>query len=102
LVIELFSGFVIHYFDQTLSRLILLAAFMPVIPVISGNTGLQSVTRVVRGLATGQVHLDRWWEPLRRQIQTSTILGGVCGLVVGAIGFLWHSAAFGLIVAVSM
>jgi magnesium transporter len=102
LMIELFAGVVIHYFDQTLSRVILLASFMPVIQAISGNTGLQSVTMVVRGLATGQVQLSRWWEPLRRQIQTSSILGGVCGVMVGIIGFFWHSPAFGFIVAVSM
>jgi magnesium transporter len=102
LVIELVAGVVIHYFDETLSRVILLASFMPVIQAISGNTGLQSVTMVVRGLATGQVHLDRWWEPLRRQIQTSSILGGVCGLTVAAIGTVWHSPAFGLIVGASM
>jgi magnesium transporter len=102
LVIELCAGGVIHYFDQTLSRVILLASFMPVIQAISGNTGLQSVTMVVRGLATGQVQLTRWWEPLRRQIQTSSLLGGICGVVVGIIGFLWHSPAFGLVVAVSM
>jgi magnesium transporter len=102
LLIELCAGVVIHYFDQTLSRVILLASFMPVIQAISGNTGLQSVTMVVRGLATGQVQLARWWEPLRRQIQTSSILGSVCGVVVGIIGLLWHSPAFGLIVAVSM
>jgi magnesium transporter len=102
LIIELGAGVVIHYFDRTLSRVILLASFMPVIQAISGNTGLQSVTMVVRGLATGQVQLTRWWEPLRRQIQTSSILGGVCGVVVGIIGLLWHSPAFGFIVAVSM
>ncbi len=102
LLIELGAGVVIHYFDQTLSRVILLASFMPVIQAISGNTGLQSVTMVVRGLATGQVHLSRWWEPLRRQMQTSSILGGVCGLMVGIIGYLWHSPAFGFVVAVSM
>lgn len=102
LLIELCAGVVIHFFDSTLSRVILLASFMPVIQAISGNTGLQSVTMVVRGLATGQVQLTRWWEPLRRQIQTSSILGGVCGGVVGIIGFFWHSPAFGLVVAVSM
>lgn len=102
LLIELGAGVVIHYFDKTLSRVILLASFMPVIQAISGNTGLQSVTMVVRGLATGQVHLARWWEPLRRQMQTSSILGGVCGLIVGIIGLFWHSPAFGLVVAVSM
>jgi magnesium transporter len=102
LVIELGAGAVIHYFDQTLGKVILLASFMPVIQAISGNTGLQSVTMVVRGLATGHVHLSRWWEPLRRQVQTSSILGGVCALVVGSVGLLWHSPAFGLVVALSM
>src|SRR3989442_8831573 len=102
LAIELGAGAVIHYFDQTLGKVILLASFMPVIQAISGNTGLQSVTMVVRGLATGQVQLSRWWEPLRRQVQTSSILGGVCALVVGSVGLLWHSPAFGLVVALSM
>jgi magnesium transporter len=102
LLIEMMAGLVIHYFDQTLARVILLASFMPVIQAISGNTGLQSVTMVVRGLATGHVHLDRWWEPLRRQIQTSSTIGAVCAVVVGAIGWTWHSAAFGLVVATSM
>src|SRR5262245_18623547 len=102
LVIKLGAGGVIHYFDQTLGKVILLASFMPVIQAISGNTGLQSVTMVVRGLATGQVQLNRWWEPLRRQVQTSSILGGVCALVVGLVGWFWHSATFALVVALSM
>ena len=102
LLIEMLAGLVIHYFDRTLAQVILLASFMPVIQAISGNTGLQSVTMVVRGLATGHVHLDRWWEPVRRQVQTSSIIGVVCAAVVGAIGLAWHSPAFGLVVAVSM
>jgi magnesium transporter len=103
LFIELCAGLVIHYYDATLSRVILLASFMPVIQAISGNTGLQSVTMVVRGLATGQVQLVRWWEPLWRQIQTTIIIGAVCGIVVAAIGFLWHgTVTFALIVGASM
>jgi magnesium transporter len=102
LLIELCAGVIISYFDQTLSRVILLASFMPVIQAISGNTGLQSVTMVVRGLATGRVVLSRWWEPLRRQIVTSSILGAICGALVGAVGSLWHSPPFGLVVGVSM
>jgi magnesium transporter len=101
--IELGAGVIIHYFDATLSRIILLASFMPVIQAISGNTGLQSVTMVVRGLATGHVVLERWWEPLWRQVQTSSIIGSVCALFVGVIGSLWHgTVAFGAVVALSM
>src|SRR5919204_4889253 len=103
LLIELCAGVVIHYYDETLGRVILLASFMPVIQAISGNTGLQSVTMVVRGLATGHVQLARWWEPLLRQVQTTSIIGAVCGLVVGVLGAVWHGTlSFGLVVAVSM
>jgi CBS-domain-containing membrane protein len=41
LVIEMMAGLVIHYFDQTLAKVILLASFMPVIQAISGNTGVR-------------------------------------------------------------
>jgi magnesium transporter len=103
LLIELVAGAIIHYYDQTLARVILLASFMPVIQAISGNTGLQSVTMVVRGLATGHVQLARWWEPLLRQMQTSSIIGAVCGVVVGIIGAVWHgTVTFGFVVAFSM
>ena len=103
LLIELGAGIVIHYYDETLSRVILLASFMPVIQAISGNTGLQSVTMVVRGLATGHIQLQRWWEPLWRQIQTTSIIGAVCGVLIGAIGAVWHGTGlFGIVVGVSM
>ena len=49
----------------------------------------------------GHVRLDRWWEALRRQVQTTTIIGAVCAAVVGTIGAFWHSPVFGLVVAVS-
>ncbi|MBI1845928.1 MAG: magnesium transporter, partial [Candidatus Rokubacteria bacterium] len=103
LLIELGAGGIIFYFKPTLIRVILLATFMPVIQAISGNTGLQSVTMVVRGLATGHVVLERWWEPMWRQIQTSSIIGSVCAVAVGIVAGLWHgTVAFGFVVALSM
>jgi magnesium transporter len=58
---------------------------------------------VVRGLATGHIRLDRWWEPLLRQVQTTSIIGAVCGTVVGLVGAGWHGTTmFGLVVGVSM
>lgn len=103
LFIELFAGVVIHQFDKTLSTVLLLASFMPIISAISGNTGLQSAAIIVRGLATGHVHLSEWWIPLRRQFQTTIIIGGACGLVIGIVGALWYGKVlFGAVVGVSM
>jgi magnesium transporter len=103
LAMEFGAGIVIHHFDQTLSRVILLASFMPIISAISGNTGLQSAAIVVRAMATGHITLDRWWQPILRQLQTTLIIGTVCGIVLGIVGSFWQGRwEFGLVVGVSM
>ena len=103
LAIEFGAGIVIHYFDQTLSRVILLASFMPIISAISGNTGLQSAAIIVRAMSTGHVTLDRWWPPLSRQVQTTLIIGGACGTVIGIVGAVWQGVwQFGFVVGVAM
>ena len=103
LSIEFLAGVVVHQFDKTLSQVILLASFMPIISAISGNTGLQSAALIVRGLATGQVNVKRWWDPLSRQMQTTLIIGSVCALVIGVIGSVWGGNwVFGVAVGASM
>ena len=103
LAIEFGAGIVIHAFDATLSRVILLASFMPIISAISGNTGLQSAAIIVRAMATGHVTLDRWWKPVWRQLHTTFIIGGACGIVIGVVGAFWQGKwEFGLVVGVAM
>jgi magnesium transporter len=103
LVIEFLAGLVIHHFDQTLSQVILLASFMPIISAISGNTGLQSAAIIVRAMSTGHVTLDRWWHPLWRQIQTTLIIGAACGVAIGLVGAIWQGVwVFGAVVGGSM
>jgi magnesium transporter len=101
--IELGAGLVIHLYDATLARVLLLASFMPIISAISGNTGLQSATIIVRGIATNQVQLAKWRHALLRQLAMTILLGSVTGLTLGAIGAVWYGKwTFGLVVAVGM
>jgi magnesium transporter len=103
LLIQLIAGFVIHQYNETLTRVILLASFMPIISALSGNTGLQAAAIVVRGLATGHMNVNRWKDPVRRQFHTSIILGFACGLILGIIGAIWSKhVAFGFVVGTSM
>ncbi|MEX2117645.1 MAG: magnesium transporter [Bacteroidota bacterium] len=103
LALEMVAGYVVHRFDETLSQVILLAAFMPIISALSGNTGLQSAAMVVRGLATGHVDIKRWWNPVVRQLQTTMIIGAVCAVLLGFVGGFWHGRpAFGFVVGTSM
>jgi len=103
LFIELIAGFVIKVFDGTLAQFLLLASFMPIISAISGNTGLQSATIIVRGLSTGHVRLSDWRRALARQVTTTLILGAACGAVLGLIAAVWSGKwAFGMVVAIGM
>jgi len=103
LFIELGAGVVIHVFDATLTKFILLASFMPIISAISGNTGLQSAAIIIRGLSSGQVQLAHWRHAVTRQMATTLILGGACAATIGIIGGLWDKHwAFGLVVFLGM
>ena len=101
--IELIASLVIHFYDQTLAKYLLLASFMPVISAISGNTGLQSAAIIIRGLSTGQVQLNHWKYAVTRQMATTVILGGACSITLGIIGAIWDKHwAFGLVVFLGM
>ena len=101
--IEFCAGIVIHFYDETLSKVILLASFMPIISAISGNTGLQSAAITVRALATGHASISKWWIPVRRSIETSLIIGLACGTVIGVVGAIWYNRViFGVLVGFSM
>jgi magnesium transporter len=103
LFIELMAGFVIHIFNHTLSSVILLASFMPIISAISGNTGLQSAAIIIRGLSTGHVQLEHWRHAVVRQVETTLLLGGSCAIVLGIVAYAWERhVAFGITVALGM
>lgn len=103
MAIELGAGFVIHQFDEVLTRVILLASFMPVISAISGNVGLQSAAIVVRGLDTGHVSLSRWGRQVTRELASAFIMAIACGIILGTIGGLWSQhAGFGLIIGLAL
>ena len=93
----------IHFYDETLSKVILLTSFMPIISAISGNTGLQASAMTVRGLAIGTVNPSRWLQTVKRSLLISLIIGIICGILIGMVGSLWYGKVlFGIVVGLSM
>jgi magnesium transporter len=82
----LISATVLHHFQASLVEMIALAFFVPVITAMGGNTGIQSSSIVVRGLATGEITLrdlvPRLWKELRVALLNGVILGAVLGSIV--------------------
>ncbi len=99
-------SFVIRHFEGTLSKLIALATFTPLIAGMGGNVGTQSSTIVVRGLATGAVRDDGMAAVIWREARTGMTLGVVYGLLSAgaALGLYWATLphSFALVVGLAM
>lgn len=105
------SGLIIAQYEDTLSQLVLLAVYMPVIGAAGGNTGTQSATLVIRGLATGEIKKRQWlqviWKESRVSIFIALALGAVVSVRViffsnphAAGGFDLHLIALAIAVAI--
>jgi len=74
--------YVITQFQATLSRIAILAAFIPVIMGMGGNIGTQSSTIVVRALATGRIAITEAWKVLFKESRVGVLLGLSYGVLL--------------------
>ena len=83
--------FIIGNYEATLHKIAALAAFIPVIMGMGGNIGTQSSTIVVRGLATGRLHIRDLWSVVFKELSIGFILGLVYGLLIGSVAQVSYS-----------
>lgn len=99
----LLAGAVVSLFEDTLSRVAVLAVFMPVVAGLGGNTGIQTLTIVVRGMALEEIAPRQAWRSLGKEVTLGLIHGIAVGSVVGLLAYFWRGEAWlGLVVAVAM
>lgn len=80
---EMFTATAMGFFENEISKAVVLALFLPLIISSGGNSGSQASTLVIRAMALGEVTLRDWWRVLHREI-----LSGIClGAILGIIGF---------------
>jgi len=93
----------IKNFQLTLEKVIALAFFTPIIADMGGNVGTQSSTITTRGLATGYVVSGQIKSILIKELKIGIIMGLVCGLTVGTVGFwLGRNPILGVVLAGAM
>jgi magnesium transporter len=81
----IFAILIISHFEGVLKQVAYLAAFIPVIMGMGGNIGTQSSTIVVRGLATGRLHVRDIWGVVVKELCIGLILGIVYGMFIAAV-----------------
>lgn len=76
-----FTGGIIKKYDNALQSLMILASFIPMIMDTGGNSGSQSSTLVIRGLALGELKPNDLLKVLWKELCVSTIVGIILSFV---------------------
>jgi magnesium transporter len=91
LTTALMASRVIGVFEGTIEKVVALAALMPIVASIGGNTGNQAVALTVRGLALDQIDLRNVRHLMAKELGISAINGILWGSVMAAVTWLLYS-----------
>lgn len=81
MIAYIFTGMIVTKFENSLSAVICLVAYMPMLMGTGGNTGSQAATLIIRGLATGEVETDDVWKILWKEFRIGIIIGIILSIL---------------------
>jgi magnesium transporter len=107
IVINLGTAFVasrvIGVFEGTIEKLVALAALMPIVAGIGGNSGNQTISLITRGLALGLINPANTDRLIKKEVVISLLNGLVWGSVLGIIAYLLYGNAYlGIVMTAAM
>lgn len=107
LAINLVTAFVasrvIGLFEGSIEKVVALAALMPIVAGIGGNSGNQTTTMIVRGIALGQIANHNMRALLLKELGVAMLNGLLWGSVLGLLAYWLYSNVFlGLVMTGAM
>src|SRR5690606_21154066 len=104
LITAFIASRVIGLFEDSIEKLVALAALMPIVASVGGNSGNQTITMIVRAIALGQINLESsMYKLIAKEIGVSIINGIIWGSVVGLFTYaLYQNYQLGLLIALAM
>jgi magnesium transporter len=103
LVTAFIASRVIGLFEGSIERLVALAALMPIVAGIGGNSGNQTITMIVRALALNQITTESAKRLWRKELTVSLLNGLIWGGVIGVVAWvLYDSVSLGLVMTAAM
>ena len=103
LVTAFIASRVIGVFEGSIQRLVALAALMPIVAGIGGNSGNQTITMIVRAAALGQVTREQSRQLIRKELTVALLNGIIWGGVMGVVAvMLYRQVALGLVMVLAM
>ena len=103
LVTAFIASRVIGLFDGSIEKLVALAALMPIVAGIGGNSGNQTITMIVRAMALDQMGTGNSTRLLRKEVGVGMLNGLLWGGVIGLVVYwLYDSWSLGVVMTAAM
>ncbi len=103
LVTAFIASRVIGVFEGSIEKIVALAALMPIVAGIGGNSGNQTLTMIVRALALGQIRSGSIRKLFLKELGVSLINGLIWGSIIGLMAYLlYRNAALGAVMTSAM
>jgi magnesium transporter len=103
LITAFIASRVIGLFEGSIEKLVALAALMPIVAGIGGNSGNQTITMIVRAIALGQIEVEHAARLFRKEIVVSMLNGLLWGGIIGVVAYLLYgSVQLGLVMTLAM
>jgi magnesium transporter len=103
LITALVASRVIGLFEGSIEKIVALAALMPIVAGIGGNSGNQTTTMIVRGLALGQIASHNMQSLIKKELGVALMNGVFWGGMLGLIAFaLYGNYKLGLVMMAAM
>ncbi|MCF7521863.1 magnesium transporter [Neisseria sp. ZJ106] len=94
---------VIGAFEGSIEKIVALAALMPIVAGIGGNSGNQTITMIVRAMAVSQISGTQARRLLRKEVGVALVNGVIWGSVMGLVSWLlYDSIGIGLVMVAAM
>lgn len=86
---EMLTATAMGFFQDQISKAVVLALFLPLIISSGGNSGSQASTLIIRAMALGEIKLKDWWKVMRKEILSGLFLGSILGIIGFFRVILW-------------
>jgi magnesium transporter len=85
------AGWVVSRFNGTITRMAVLAAYMPVVAGMGGNASAQAMSVSIRGLAIGRPGQSVLYDVLYRELIVGLLTGIAIGVLTACVALLWQA-----------
>jgi magnesium transporter len=94
---------IIGAFESSITQLVALAALMPIVASVGGNTGNQTTALAIRAIAMGQATAQNVLRMVRKELGIGLVNGVLLGVVVALFAVVFYQdLALGTVIAVAM